>query len=163
MPRYRIYVSKDSYKFSAAHMTVFGDGSKERLHGHNFQVSVSLELKDVSMKAFLDFGQIKGVLKRICDAWDERFLLAEKSPWLEGINLTEQEVEFRLCGKRYVLPRDEVVLLPLENIVVETLSSELAARLLVELRRSVDLSNVSEIEVEVSESSGQGGRTTLSV
>lgn len=31
--KHRIYVGKDAHKFSAAHMTVFPDGKKERLHG----------------------------------------------------------------------------------------------------------------------------------
>ena len=34
--RHRIFTGKDVHKFSSAHMTVFPDGSKERLHGHNF-------------------------------------------------------------------------------------------------------------------------------
>ena len=41
-PRHRIFVGKDVHKFSSAHMTVFPDGSKERLHGHNFMVDESV-------------------------------------------------------------------------------------------------------------------------
>lgn len=35
-------------------------------------------------------------------------------------------MEFKLCGKHYVVPADEAVLLPVENVVVETLAEELA-------------------------------------
>ena len=52
---HRIRVGKDSHKFAAAHMTVFPGGTKERLHGHNFQVHVTVELRDVAFAAFLDF------------------------------------------------------------------------------------------------------------
>lgn len=31
-------------RFSSAHFTIFSDGSRERLHGHNFSVSVDVEV-----------------------------------------------------------------------------------------------------------------------
>jgi hypothetical protein len=40
---YRIYIRKEALKFSAAHMTVFPDGTKERLHGHNYRTEVILD------------------------------------------------------------------------------------------------------------------------
>ena len=37
----RLY--KQDFRFDAAHFLVFGDGTREPLHGHNYQVSVRLE------------------------------------------------------------------------------------------------------------------------
>ena len=41
-----IHIRKDNLKFSAAHMTVFPDGRKEGLHGHNYQVELTVELQE---------------------------------------------------------------------------------------------------------------------
>jgi 6-pyruvoyltetrahydropterin/6-carboxytetrahydropterin synthase len=46
----QIHIRKENIKFSSAHMTVFPDGTKEALHGHNYQVELTLELKDSSFK-----------------------------------------------------------------------------------------------------------------
>ena len=35
-------IGKESHKFSAAHFTVFSASERERLHGHNYGVSIRL-------------------------------------------------------------------------------------------------------------------------
>ena len=55
-----------------------------------------------------------------------------------------------------MIPADEVVLLPTENIAVEMLSAVFAAQLLVRLLPAIQ-SSVSRLEVTVVESNGQGG------
>ena len=37
--KHRISIAREQYKFSCAHMTVFADGTKERLHGHNYTIA----------------------------------------------------------------------------------------------------------------------------
>ena len=49
MARHRIFVGKDVHKFSAAHMTVFRDGTKERLHGHDYRTEVAIEFRGASL------------------------------------------------------------------------------------------------------------------
>jgi 6-pyruvoyltetrahydropterin/6-carboxytetrahydropterin synthase len=137
--RHRIFVSKDVLKFSSAHMTVFPDGTKERLHGHNFQVMLEFELETIQLASLLDFGVVK------------------QTPALELIRQDAGEVEFKLCGKRYVVPADEVELLPLENVVVETLAEEMAFRLVERLGSHLKQDVVAAMIVTVSESAGQGG------
>ena len=154
---HRIYVGKDAHKFSAAHMTVFPDGTKERLHGHNFQVSVAIDLKDVSFKSFLDFSIIKEALNGQCKALDDRLLLAEKCPHLQIIKSDKVEVEFTLCNKRYVVPADEVLLLPLENIATETLAMEFGKRFVQRLDATLIKRLIVGVEVNITESRGQGG------
>ena len=154
---HRIYVGKDAHKFSAAHMTVFPDGTKERLHGHNFQVSVAIDLKDVSFKSFLDFSIIKEALNAQCKVWDDRLLLAEKCPYLKVVKSDKTEMEFTLCGKRYVVPADEVAMLPLENIATETLAMEFGKKFVERLDPSLVKRLVVGVEVNITESRGQGG------
>ena len=42
MPRFRIVLAKEDFKFSAAHFTLFPGGRAELLHGHNYRVRVEL-------------------------------------------------------------------------------------------------------------------------
>ncbi|MEN9723246.1 MAG: hypothetical protein RJB38_1232 [Pseudomonadota bacterium] len=155
--QHRIYVGKDAHKFSAAHMTVFPDGTKERLHGHNFQVTVALDLSEIGFRSFLDFSVVKTALNAQCKEWDDRLLLASKCPFFNRISSPDSEIEFTLCGKRYVVPSDEVVLLELENIATETLAEEFCRRFRERLDPKLLQGLVRGIEVHITESRGQGG------
>ena len=153
---YRLFVGKDVHKFSCAHMTVFPDGSKERIHGHNFHVSLALELSSERWDQMVDFGVVKKNLQAQCDAWTERLLLAENNPHFSLVREQTDELEFTLCGKRYVVPRDEAILLPLENIVVESLAVLFAQNLRTRLRETINPGVVTGLEVTITESSAQG-------
>ncbi|MCU0693405.1 MAG: 6-carboxytetrahydropterin synthase, partial [Polyangiaceae bacterium] len=52
---YKLFVAKDEHKFSCAHMTIFADGTKERLHGHNFRASIAVTI-DANTGGLLDFA-----------------------------------------------------------------------------------------------------------
>jgi 6-pyruvoyltetrahydropterin/6-carboxytetrahydropterin synthase len=139
-------------------MTVFPDGSKERLHGHNFNVTVALDLRLYAFETLLDIGIVKAAVDAQCREWNEHLLLAEHNPYLQILR-RDQELEFRLCGRRYVVPADEVVLLPIDNIIVETLSMEFARRVIERLRLVLKSDVVEGVEVDVREARGQGGST----
>jgi 6-pyruvoyltetrahydropterin/6-carboxytetrahydropterin synthase len=153
---HRIFVAKEGFKFSCAHMTVFPDGTKERLHGHNYRVGAALDLADVSFAKLVDFGPLKAAIRELCGEWRERTLIAAANPHLEIAADGPDELEFRLCGQRYVLPRGDVTLLPLDNLVVEQLAALIAARLADRLRPGWPPGVVTGLEVTVLESEGQG-------
>jgi 6-pyruvoyltetrahydropterin/6-carboxytetrahydropterin synthase len=154
--RYRITVARAEHKFSCAHMTVFPDGRKERLHGHNYTVSVAIDLGAVGFEHLIDFGAIKRAVAAECAEWRERTLLAAESPRLERLRREAGEVEIVLCGQRYVFPEADVLLLPIDNTTTEALAElwcdRLGARLRPTLRGSVALG----LEVRIDESPGQG-------
>ncbi len=149
---HRIFVAKDALKFSCAHMTVFPDGSKERLHGHNYFVELSVELEDISFSKLVDFGPLKRTVAELCAEWKERVILAERNPHFTVVRDTDGEIEFTLCGERYVMPRGDVLLLPIDNAVVEQLAEHIADR----LADRIGVGPVSGFEVTVTESPGQG-------
>lgn len=158
-PMHRIHVARDRYKFSCAHMTVFPGGRKERLHGHNYRLSLALELADVSFAAMVEFEPLKAALADLCAEWKERTLIARDNPHFELVRDDGAEFEFRLCGQRYVLPREDVLLLPIDNTAVEPLSA-LAADLLIErLGAALSGGQVVALEVTVEENPGQGATT----
>jgi 6-pyruvoyltetrahydropterin/6-carboxytetrahydropterin synthase len=153
---HRIRVARAEHKFSCAHMTVFPDGRKERLHGHNYTVGVAIDLADIGFDRLIDFGLIKREVAALCAAWRERTLLAERSPRLERLTRSGGEVELVLCGRRYVFPEEDVLLLPIDNTTAEALSDHFAALLSDRLAPSLRGSAALGLEVTIEESPGQG-------
>jgi 6-pyruvoyl-tetrahydropterin synthase len=157
--RHRIVLAREQYKFSCAHMTVFADGSKERLHGHNYTIAVAIDVDRVDLAAMLPFAPIKTALAELCALWKEHVLLAAANPYFELVR-DDHELEFRLCRERYVLPRGDALLLPIDNISVEALAAHVAVLLRAQII-GLDGAHVRALEVTVAESPGQGSSCTL--
>lgn len=159
MSRHRISIARDQYKFSVAHMTVFPDGTKERLHGHNYTVAVAIDVARVDLQAMIAFAPIKDAIGQLCAEWKERVLIATKNPFLEIVR-DDSELELKLCGERYVFPRGDALLLPIDNISVEALASHVAT-LLLERIKVLDAPHVHALEVTIEEYPGQGASCTI--
>lgn len=140
-------------------MTVFPDGTKERLHGHNYYLSLTVELDNIRFDSMIDFGPIKSALGELCSKWKECTMLATENPFFELVRCEEDEIEFLLCKQRYVLPRADVLLLPIDNMAVEPLSAYACDWLLERLSDHLDPDTVVALEVTVEETLGQGGTT----
>ncbi len=152
--RRRLFVAKDEHKFSCAHMTLFPDGTKERLHGHNYRVAVVVDFE--GEQGFLDFARVKGVLSQLCGELREHLLMPSDSPAVKVVHRDDQSTEMVVCDKRYVIPSDEVYWLPVENVVVETLAEYLWCRLEEALHADMVAAGVDALEVTVTEAPGQG-------
>jgi 6-pyruvoyltetrahydropterin/6-carboxytetrahydropterin synthase len=157
--KHRIVIAREQYKFSCAHMTVFPDGTKERLHGHNYTIAVAVDVDTVALAAMIPFTPIKQALADLCAAYKERVLLAEHNPHFTVLR-DDRELEFTLCGDRYVLPRGDALLLPVDNISVEALAQHIASLLQTKLT-VLAAPQVRALEVTVEESPGQGASCTL--
>ncbi len=144
-------------------MTVFTDGRKERLHGHNYYVSLRVDLSDISFRNLIEFAPIKTEVAKLCAEWKEHTLVATTNPHYELLRDADGELEFSLCGKRYVLPREDVLLLPIDNIAVEALSAHIADLLSVRLRDVFENEVVLGFEVTVTESAKQGASCYVSL
>lgn len=153
---YEIRVRKDALKFAASHMTVFPDGTKESLHGHNYVPTLTVTVRDASFEATIPFSRLKAGMKAIALAWDEKVLVATRNPFHETLRDDGRELEFRLCGKHYVLPADEVVLLETDNISCETLARAYYDALSAELGDELRSPNILAVSVFIEETPGQG-------
>ena len=60
---FRVHVTKDYLKFSAAHFIAY-PGFRERLHGHNYRVSVALHGRLGPQGYVVDFGVVKKIARR---------------------------------------------------------------------------------------------------
>jgi 6-pyruvoyltetrahydropterin/6-carboxytetrahydropterin synthase len=160
---HHIHIRREALKFSSAHMTVFPDGSKEALHGHNYTTEVSIQLRDISLPAMLSFSYFKKLIKGLCEAWDEKVLVPGKCPFLKITEQSAAELEFVLCGKRYVLPSEEVLLLPLDNITAETLADCFGRQLIAQIDPQVMSQSILEMKIRIEEAPGQGSTFCWSV
>jgi 6-pyruvoyltetrahydropterin/6-carboxytetrahydropterin synthase len=158
--KHRIVIAREQYKFSCAHMTVFPDGTKERLHGHNYTIAVEIEVERIDLPAMIPFTPIKAALGQLCAQYKERVLLAAQNPHFEIVRDDGKEFELKLCGQRYVLPREDVLLLPIDNISVEALAAHVASVLRTSIA-ALAAPHVHTLEVTVEESPGQGASCSV--
>lgn len=155
--QFSIRVYKEYFNFGSAHFLIFGDGSREELHGHNYRVRVVARGETIAGDLVLDFIQFKPLVKAICDELDHRTLLPLSNPHLE-VTVSGERVEARHAdGSWFCFPRRDVRLLDLPNTSVEMLARHIARRVLAELPSQVPDARLSALEVEVEESPGQCG------
>ena len=152
---YQIHLGKEAFKFSSAHMTVFPDGTKESLHGHNYRVQIHFDFKSFAFAAMVPFADLKSPVSALCKEWDEKVLLATQCPFMEVKSEKGTEVEFLLCKKRYVLPKEDVLFLTIENITAEELAQEFTRQLLGRIS-PLAVERILGISVTIEESTGQG-------
>lgn len=157
---FTIRVEKEHLKFSAAHFLIFDDGTAERLHGHNYRVAVELEAASLEHGVLVDFRVVKDLLAAILAPLDERFLVPGRHPVLTW-RCDGDEITVRYGRRRYVVPADEVAVLPLANTSSECLAEHIATELLAGLLRVAPAARWSRVEVGVEETSGQRGLCTL--
>jgi 6-pyruvoyltetrahydropterin/6-carboxytetrahydropterin synthase len=160
MSRTTLHLSKQNFKFSAAHFLIFDAQRAERLHGHNYQVRVDIEfskeLSSVEHGYFVDFNIFKSHILQSLQAWDEMVLMPKLHQEMkfqeEGPSL---KVWFR--DRHYVFPKNEVILLPVNNTSTEQFSKLLAESFMKEFKKY----DVSEVQVYVEETAGQGASTCV--
>ena len=152
---FEIRIRKEALKFASSHMTVFPDGSKEALHGHHYVPSVSIRVREATYKKMLPFAEVKAAMKKLAALWDERVLIATENPHFKLVKKSRDSIEFVLCKKRYLLPREEVVLLKIDNVTCEALAQAYYEFLEMELDWQKD-KNILSVSVYIEESPGQG-------
>lgn len=157
MERWSIELEKENFKFSAAHFLIFPDGTAERLHGHNYRVFVEIEAELSRHGLVLDFKMVKPVVREICGALDEHWIVPGEHPELRCSERADGLVEVRYRERYYAAPRADVLVLPINNSSSENLATWFGRELLARLvARFTDL-RVARLRVAVEETSGQRG------
>lgn len=81
--RFSININSVDFKFSSGHFVAF-QGFRERLHGHNYTVSIHIEGNRINSDGYvLDFGDVKDVTKAACKELNEYLILPGKSDVLD--------------------------------------------------------------------------------
>jgi len=149
---YRVHVSKDYLKFSAAHFIAY-PGFRERLHGHNYRVSITVHGQLGTQGYVVDFGILKKIARRVCERLDERVLIPAASDCLE-IAEDGENLVLRYERDEFRFPLSDVVRLPIVHSSVEELANYLSGEILRELDGE-GLAALSAVEVGVEETQGQ--------
>ncbi|MDA0833163.1 MAG: 6-pyruvoyl tetrahydropterin synthase family protein [Planctomycetota bacterium] len=157
-PAYRVRVTKDHLVFSAAHFITFNGNICERLHGHNWRTAVEVAGDLDENHYVFDFIALRDALQTIVLELDHRMLLATQHPKIR-LNTNESEVEVTFEDRRWVFPREDCVLLPIENTTAERIAWWIGERLRSDL--GVRLQGMRELQVEVEENFGQWGICTI--
>jgi 6-pyruvoyltetrahydropterin/6-carboxytetrahydropterin synthase len=140
-------------RFVAGHMATFS-GNCERLHGHNYEVSAEVEGELTDDSWVVDFIALKRMLRGIIDEIDHRFMLQAESRVLD---ITETDAAWQLktpAGACYVLPKTDVIALPIDNSTAERLAEWFSNRVWQSLIQR-KARNVRCLTIEVSEGPDQ--------
>lgn len=156
-----LHLAKQNFKFSAAHFLIFDEKNAEKLHGHNYQVQVDLQVSDqvdfAEKGYFIDFNVFKRAIKAKLDLWDEHVLLpAKQKDMMFKTEGTQLQVKFR--ERQYSFPANEVHLLPITNTSTEQLAQLLAQ----DFFNQFHTQGVQTLTVRVEETPGQGASVTVS-
>lgn len=148
---YTLSLAKEDFKFSCAHFTVFGPDEAELLHGHNYKVALELIGRHLDEEGLLaSIVEVKAAIRLACRRLDTKTLIPALSRHLD-ISERQGSIEVRYRERFYVLPDQDVLLLPIANT-----SIELFARMFwQELVSAVDLSKLDSLGVAVAETDGQ--------
>jgi len=130
---FSIFVGKENMKFNCAHFVAF-EGFRERLHGHNYRLSVRIEGKVGPDGYVLDFGDVKQGARKLCKDLNERFICPMESDVMQIKVKTSggsEQVELN-CedGAFFSFPKGDCALLPIVHSTAEDLAAYLWEQLL---------------------------------
>lgn len=148
----RLY--KQDFRFDAGHFLVFADGTREPLHGHNYQVQVLLEGEIGPGDLVVDFLVAKPVVREACAELDHLTLVPAHNRHLV-VEQRAGRVRISGSGESFDLPAADVRVLPVPNVSAEMLAGWMTERLLVGFAHALPEARLSAIEVEIEETPGQ--------
>jgi 6-pyruvoyl-tetrahydropterin synthase len=141
-------MARAEFGFYAAHIALY-NGEVEPLHGHTFQVALRVSGEPDASGVVVEFSEIKSAMRNAVASLRRRTLVPGHAPQLR---ITPQNGSLSItCGrKHYLLPVEDVTVLPLANTTLEALAGYLLSQVLPQLQRS----GLVAAELEISELPG---------
>lgn len=141
-------MARAEFGFYAAHIALY-NGEVEPLHGHTFQVTLRVSGELDASGMVTEFSEIKPAVRDAVAPLRRRTLVPGHAPELQ-ITPTDDSLSI-ICGrKRYLLPAEDVTVLPLVNTTLEALAGYLLSQALPQLQRA----GLMAAELELSELPG---------
>ena len=150
---WKVRVTKDHLVFSAAHFITFNGNICERLHGHNWRTAAEVEGPLDENHYVFDFIALRDGLQRIVNRLDHQMLLATRHKTII-VHEHESEIEVRFEDRRWVFPRTDCILLPIENTTAELIARWIGRELIASLTDE-QLQPLTSLTIEVEENFGQ--------
>ena len=148
-----IELFKENMKFSAGHFTIFSETERENLHGHNFNVYVSLTANILDNGMCFDYGIYKKRITELCKEWNEVFILPTKSKYLK-IEEDENYIYAIFSNEKIPFLKRDVLLLPIVNATLEDFSSLMLEKLTYD-KKEIQAFEIKEIVVKIFSGAGQ--------
>jgi 6-pyruvoyltetrahydropterin/6-carboxytetrahydropterin synthase len=98
----------------------------------------------------MDFIAVKEFLRGVASELDHRVMIPAKD---KRVEVTKDQVKFRLKDKEFLFPKGDCILLDIEVASAETLANFVLQRMLDKVKFPM---NVTRIEIGVDEGRGQG-------
>lgn len=137
-------------RFSACHFIPRHEKCS-RLHGHSYIIRLRLEGDAGEDGMLMDFVVLKKELRALASMFDHRTILPSRSSDV-GLNIDGDSVEATACGKRYVFPLEDTIILELPNTTAEEMAKLMVSIFL----KDVELpENVRSISIGLDEERGQ--------
>jgi 6-pyruvoyltetrahydropterin/6-carboxytetrahydropterin synthase len=150
---FKVRVTKDHLVFCSGHFISYEGDKCERLHGHNYRTAVEVE-GDLDENSYVfDFIALKNRTKAITDEMDHRMMLPTRNR-LIAVKAGPTSIHVLYRDREWLFPRDDCVLLPIENTTAELLARYIGQRLLEDLRRQHRF-EPRVLRVEIEENIGQ--------
>ena len=130
---YTVEVAGDHLIFASGHFISYAGHQCERLHGHNYRAGVRIEGPLNEDWYVVDFVALLQAAHTITNRLDHHMLLAANNP----VILLEHElssIRVRYRDWEWLFPKDDCVVLPIENTTAELLARYIAMELLSKLR-----------------------------
>lgn len=155
MSEFAVRVHPGELHFNAAHFITF-DGICENLHGHNFHVRIEARGENTGDAFVIDFVLLTRLAAQICRELHDGVLLPGAS---EEVTIEERggAVTVESYGKRFVIPKESAIILPLPNTTAEMLAFHVGERLVEALKRHHATATPGRLEVAVEEADNQWG------
>lgn len=156
MPRLaEIEISEEQLNFAAGHFTVFSKTHREKLHGHNYQVSCALTMHVPELGIMFDYRIYKKKILDLCQTLNQTFLLPKHCPYL-SLEENDAQIIAHFNGEKIPFLKTDVILLPVSNVTVEELS-QYFLQCLLEDKEDIKDHALQQIIVKVSNSPGVSG------
>lgn len=156
MPSIRVDGWRSGIRFDAAHV-IPHHPKCGRLHGHTYALHAEVS-GDVDPESgfVVDFGTVKDVLRAVADELDHHVLVQTKSRHFQVVK-QGAEVRFEIGAKRYAVPEEDAMLLPIEATTAENLAEYVADEVASRVRWPL---TAKRLDVGVDETYGKGAWAT---
>ncbi len=153
----QVAVEISGIDFAAAHFVSEGEQC-ERLHGHNYHVSVTVQGTLNTQGMLIDFRELKQRVRQLCKQWDHRILLPQHSNKIK-LSKKGNQTYVRTPTSEYSFPTTDVIVLDVTETTAEELASVLCSLLIKDLR--INFPTLTQVSVSINESSTSRAIVTL--
>ena len=149
-------LSRENMKFSIGHFMIFSEIGRENLHGHNYNVHLSLTMQvDPETGLTVDYNYYKRVICALCEELNQITLIPVLSPYLK-INRDAKYLYVTFNKEQMIFLHRDVKEMQMHNISVEELSQWFITRM-IEDKARLENHHIQAIAVKVFSAPGQSG------